>query len=81
MDTLYFKKKKINCLNHELLQLFPYLSEVIYLSETQIKNNLYIKTFLQGYKPLIHADSLTNAGGIGIYTSKTYLFLFAPNEK
>ena len=32
--------KNLNCLNHELLQSFPYLPDVICLSETKIKHSI-----------------------------------------
>jgi len=36
---------------------------------------------IPGYEPILHADSKTNAGGVGVYVSSTYLIsLLANNE-
>ena len=64
--------KTLDCLNHELLQSFPYLPEVICLPETKIKNSILRNFTLPGFEPIEHADSLTNAGGINVYVGNKF---------
>ena len=64
--------KNLDCLNHELLQSFPYLPDVKCLSETKIKHSILTNLTLPGLEPIEHADSLTNAGGVGVYVANKF---------
>ena len=64
--------KNLDCLNHELLQSFPYLPDLICLSETKIKYSILTNLTLPGFEPIEHADSLTNAGGVGVYAANKF---------
>ena len=64
--------KNLDKLNHELPQSFQFLPDVICLSETKIKNNPLINVTLNGYQPIIHADSPSNAGGVGVFVAEKY---------
>ena len=68
---------------HSLQKNFDDLQEIIYsfkekphiicLSETKIKNNPMLNLSIPGYK-FVHANSLTNAGGVGVYVSEAFHF-------
>ena len=64
--------KNLDCLNHELLQYFPFLADVICLSETKIKHSILNNLTLPGFEPIEQADSLTNAGGVGVYVANKF---------
>ena len=49
---------------------FPFLQDVICLSETKIKNSILSNLDLQGYEHILHADSNTNAGGVGVFVAQ-----------
>jgi len=42
------------------------------LSETKIKNSIYVNVTLPGFDPVVHADSLTNAGGVGVLVATKF---------
>ena len=65
-----FTKVNIDFLNHEILQSFSYLPDVICLSETKIKNSTLANITLPGFEPTELVDSLTNAGDVGVYVAK-----------
>ena len=50
-------------LNHLLLQFFPYVPDVIWLSNAKIKDISFINIFW-GYEPLIYTGSLTSGGDV-----------------
>ena len=64
--------KNLYKLNHELLQSFQFLPDVICLSEAKIKNNPLINVTLNGYQPILHADSPSNAGDVGVFVADKY---------
>jgi len=49
------------------------MPDIICLSETKIKNSILINLSIPGYEPILHADSKTNAGGVGLYVPSAYL--------
>ena len=53
-----------------MLPFFPFLPDVICLSETKIKNSILSNLDLQGYEPILHSDSNTNAGGVGVFVAQ-----------
>ena len=52
--------------------LFPYLPEVIRLSETKIKYSILTNLTLPGFERIEHADLSTNAGGVGVYVADKF---------
>ena len=64
--------KNLDPLNHESLQSFPYLPNVVCLSKTKIKNSILANITLPGCDPIEHANSLTNAGGVGVYVANKF---------
>ena len=64
--------KNLDKLNHELLQSFQFLPDVICLSKAKIKNNSLINVTLNGYQHILHADSPSNAGGVGVFVADKY---------
>ena len=58
--------KNLGTLKHELIHSLDYHPDVICLPETKLKDALLTNAFLT-HKPLIHANSVTNAvGGWGL---------------
>ena len=61
---------------YESLQLLPTLPQIIGISETKINDTPLINIFIPNYM-LLHANSTTRAGGVGLYIlssiSLTYL--------
>ena len=53
-----------------MLSFFPFLPDVIWSSETKMKNSILSNLDLQGYEPILHADSNTNAGGVGVFIAQ-----------
>ena len=51
---------------------FPYLSDVICLSEIKIKNSILANITLPGFEPIDHVDLLANAGGVGVYVANKF---------
>ena len=71
--NIRFIYKNLDCLNHELLQSFPYLPDVICLTETKIKHSvLTYLTSLSGFEPIEPANSLINAVGAGVYVANKF---------
>ena len=64
--------KNLDKLNHDLLQLLHYLPDVICLSETKIKNLPTTNITLNGYHPIMHANSSSNSGGVGVFVADNY---------
>ena len=62
--------KNLETLSDDVLSFFPFLPLVIRLSETKIKNWILSNLDLEGYKPILHADSNTNAGGVGVFVAQ-----------
>ena len=54
---------------HDLIYSFPKTLDVVCVSETRIKGNSLVNISIPGYN-FFHVDSLTNAGGVGVYVSK-----------
>ena len=65
--------KNLDRLNHELLHSFPYLPDVICLSETIIKHSILTNITSPGSEPIEHADSLTNASGVSVYVANKFM--------
>ena len=51
------------------LSNFPYLPDVICISETKVKNDMLTSITLPGFEAIEHAVSLTNAGGVDVYVA------------
>ena len=66
--------KNFDDLNHNLLHSFSYSPDIICLSETKLKGLPLTNIHLSGYQPILHANSSTNAGGIGIYITEKFTF-------
>ena len=64
--------KNIELMNHELLNSFAMLPDIICLSKTKLKNHPLTSASLPRYAPLITADSETNACGVGAYVSENF---------
>ena len=62
--------KNLDCLNYELLQSFPYLPDVICLSESKIKHCILSNLTLLRFKPIEHADSFTS--GVDVYVANKF---------
>ena len=53
-----------------MLYFFLCLPDGICLSKTKYINLILSNLDLQGYEPILHADSNTNAGGVGIFVAQ-----------
>jgi len=49
--------------------MLPYLPDIICLSETKIKTSVLTNLSLPEYQLLMHVNSQTNAGGVGVFVS------------
>ena len=59
-----------------LLDLLSEIStrrKIMCLNETRLKHNSLVNIQIQGYK-FFHADSVSNAGGVGMYVSEDFEF-------
>ena len=66
--------KNFDDLNHDLLHSFSYSPNIICLSETKLKGLPLTNIHISGYQPIIHANSSTTAGGVGIYITDKFTF-------
>ena len=57
----------------EIIYSFKEKPHIICLSETKIKNNPMLNLSIPGYK-FVNANSLTNAGSVGVYVSEAFHF-------
>ena len=62
---------------YEFLTFLPSLPDIVCVSETRLKGDPLINICLPNYS-FVHADSLTNAGGVGIYVSSKFQFEVDP---
>ena len=66
--------KNFDDLNHDLLHFFFYSPDIICLSETKLKGLPLTNIHLSGYQFILHANSSTYAGGVGIYITDKFTF-------
>ena len=57
----------------EFLTLLPYTPHIVCVSETRLKGNPLINIAIPNYN-FVHTDSVTNAGGVGVYVSSKFKF-------
>ena len=57
----------------EFLTLLPFTPDIVCVSETRLKGNPLINIAIPNYN-FVHADSVTNAGGVGVYVSSKFSF-------
>ena len=62
--------KNLKTLSDDKLSFFPFLADVIRLSETKIKNSILCNLDQQGYEPILHADSNTKAGCVQVFVAQ-----------
>ena len=53
-----------------MLSFFSFLPDVICLPETKIRNSILSNLDLPGYEPILHPDSNTSAGGLGVFVAQ-----------
>ena len=53
--------------------LLPFTADIMCVSETRLTGDPLINTAIQNYK-FVHADSVTNAGEVGVYVSSKFRF-------
>ena len=57
----------------EFLTLLPFTPDIVCVSETRLKGNPLINIAIPNYN-FVHADSVTNAGRVGVYVSSKFRF-------
>ena len=61
----------LETLSDDMLSFFPFNPDVVCLSKTKIKNSILANLNLPEHEPILHADSNTNAGGVGVFVAQT----------
>ena len=62
---------------YEFFTLLPFTPDIVCVSETRLKGNPLINIAITSYN-FVHADSVTNAGVVGVYVSSKFRFQVDP---